>query len=63
LMLVEDSVFSGYNKIESFDNPETSIQHRFVYCLKAILKLVTFVSFLGMSNSQYSIPLRAIAPL
>ena len=63
LMLVEDSVFSRDNKRESFENivslrgvgstsrrPETSIQHRFVYCLKAILKLVSFVNFLGMQN-------------
>jgi len=50
LMLVEDSIYSGDNKRDplKIQHPETSIQNRFVYCLKAILKLVSFVNFFGM---------------
>ena len=52
LMLVEDSIYSGDNKRDplKIQHPETSIQNRFVYCLKAILKLVSFVTFFGMYN-------------
>jgi len=53
LMLVEDPAFSGDNiRIITFNiqYPETSIQYRYALCLKAILKLVLFVNFLGMKN-------------
>jgi hypothetical protein len=50
-MLVEDPVFSRYNiRIVTFkiQYPEARIQYLFVFSLKAILKLVSFVNFLGM---------------
>jgi len=39
MMLVEDSVFSGYNKRESFENPVSRNQHPVSFCFLLKKKL------------------------
>ena len=62
MMLIENSVFSGYDKRESFENPVSRNQHPVQFCFllkkKAILKADIFI---GQAKRVETIDLKALA--